>query len=166
MNGNWDTRDAWVIWTSLQDLQLNHCEFGKPPQYEIARKICFPGVEILEGFIADSYVRLFGFLSFIWCSWFFLFALKLWGAYYRKEKANLAQIRQFKITFILLYVDPIQGLLNFFISFSPSALLNATTKHVFSNCCHHVTLRFIPYIFVDMKCDFSKFCSPFIYQYT
>ena len=136
------------------------------PNTKLLGKICFPGVEILEGFIADSYVRLFGFLSFIWCSWFFLFALKLWGAYYRKEKADLAQIRQFKITFILLFADPIPGLLNFFISFSPSALLNATTKHVFSNCCYHVTLRFIRYIFVDMKCDFSKFCSPFIYQYT
>ena len=66
-------QDEWKLghagrmatWTSLQDLQLNHCEFGKPSQYEIARKICFPGVEILEGFIADSYVRFFGFLSFI-----------------------------------------------------------------------------------------------------
>ena len=136
------------------------------PNTKLLGKFCFPGVEILEGFIANCYVRLFGFFSFIWCSWFFLFALKLWGAYYRKEKANLAQIRQFKITFILLFVGPIPGLLNFFISFSPSALLNATTKHVFSNCCYHVTLRFIPYIFVDMKCDFSKFCSPFIYPYT
>ena len=100
----------------------------------------------LRGVYGRFFVRLVDFSSFIWCCWFFLFAVKLWGAYCRKEKANLAQFRQVQITFISLFADSIPGLLNFFIAYSPNTL-KCYNRTRFLNCCYYVTLHFISYNF-------------------
>ena len=101
------------------------------------------------------------------CSCFFLFDVKLWGAYCRKEKANLAQFPLCQIAFITLFADPVPSLFNFIIIQQQIFSIAATMWH---SALFLITLLFSCeqglFIFTGqerwVKCDFSSILRAFI----
>ena len=128
------------------DSQQNHFEFGKPPSTKLLEKLAFQALKFAKDLwqILRS-TRRFRVLHLMFL--IFSFCCQALRCLSPKRKANLAQFRQFQITFISLFADPIPGFLNFFIAYSPNTL-KCHKRTRFLNCCYYVTLiHLIPYNF-------------------
>ena len=126
------------------DSQLNHFEFGKPPNMKFLGKLAF---QVLK-FAKDLWQILRSTRRFLVLYLMFLifsFCCQALRCLLPKKKANLAQFWQFQITFISLFADPIPGLLNFFIV----TLKMPKKEHVFSiaTTMWHSTLSLLTLLF-------------------